>query len=142
MSDARPRADYRAFYPITTRWSDNDMYGHVNNVHYYSYFDSAVNRHLIEVGGLSPVSADVIGVVAESSCRYLAPLMYPSDIEAGLCVEHLGNRSVRYGIGIFKAGSDSPAAQGQFVHVFVDRASFKAVPIPDGIRQSLESITL
>ena len=104
MSDHRPirRNDYRRFYPITTRWMDNDLYGHVNNVTYYSYFDSAVNRYLIEAGGLDIHNAPVVGYVVSSNCSYLSPIAYPDEIEAGLRVNRLGNSSVTYGVGIFK----------------------------------------
>lgn len=139
MSSSAPihRRDYRLFYPITTRWMDNDIYGHVNNVTYYSYFDSAVNRYLIEEGGLDIHNAPVVGFVVNSGCQYRKPIAYPDRIEAGLRVNKLGNSSVTYGVGIFREGEDEACAFGDFVHVFVLRAENRAVPIPDPIRAAL-----
>jgi acyl-CoA thioester hydrolase len=134
------RADYPVFYPITTRWSDNDIYGHINNVVYYSYFDSVANRYLIEEGGLDIDNSAIVGYVVNSGCDYLSPLAYPDQLEGGLRVDRLGNSSVRYGIGIFKVGEDAPAACGHFVHVFVDRAANRPVPIPSQLRAALERI--
>ncbi len=134
------RNAYRAFYPITTRWMDNDQYGHINNVTYYAYFDSAVNRYLINEGGLDPRNAAVIAYVVHSSCTYRSALAYPDDIEAGLMVKKLGTSSVCYGVGIFKKGEVEAAAYGEFVHVFVDRAANQSVPIPSAIRHSLEKL--
>jgi len=134
------RADYRVFYPITTRWSDNDIYGHVNNVTYYSYFDSAANRYLIEEGGLDISDGRIVGFVVSSGCHYHAPIAYPEPIEAGLRVDRLGNSSVQYGIAIFRQGGEQAVAHGHFVHVFVDRAANSAVPIPDRLRQALERL--
>jgi acyl-CoA thioester hydrolase len=131
------RADYRHFLPITTRWKDNDIYGHVNNVEYYSYFDTVINAYLIDAGGLDIRAGDTIGVCAESHCKFLGELAFPETIQAGLCVEHLGNSSVRYGIGLFRAGRDAPAAQGWFVHVFVDRVSRRPAPMPARLREAL-----
>ena len=141
-SDPAPtRADYPVFYPLTTRWSDNDIYGHINNVVYYAYFDSVANRYLIEEGGLDIDDGAIVGYVVNSGCQYLSPISYPEPVEAGLRVDKLGNSSVQYGIGIFKPGDDSPAAYGHFVHVFVDRAANKSVPIPHKLRAALEQIT-
>jgi acyl-CoA thioester hydrolase len=134
------RDDYRVFYPLTTRWNDNDIYGHINNVVYYAYFDSVANRYLIEEGGLDIEHAAIVGYVVNSGCDYLSPLSYPDAVEGGLRVDRLGNSSVQYGIGIFKAGEATPAAYGHFVHVFVDRAANKSVPIPGPIRSALERI--
>lgn len=131
------RADYEIFYPLTTRWADNDIYGHINNVVYYSYFDTAANRYLIEEGGLEIGSADIVGFVVNSGCEYHAPIMHPEAIEAGLRVDRLGNSSVQYGIAIFREGEDSCCANGHFVHVFVDRASNRSVPIPATMRDAL-----
>lgn len=144
MSDDKPiaRSDYALFYPITTRWMDNDIYGHVNNVTYYSYFDSAVNRYLIEKGGLDIHNAPVVGYVVNSSCNYLSPIAYPDDIEAGLRVNKLGNSSVTYGVGIFKKGEATACAFGDFIHVFVNRAENKSVPIPAAIRSALEKLQI
>ena len=134
------RADYPVVYPITTRWSDNDIYGHINNVVYYSYFDTVANNYLIEEGGMQIPDDPVVGYVVNSGCNYLSSIAHPDAIEGGLRVEKLGNSSVRYGIGIFKVGEDTPAAYGHFVHVFVERAANKSVPIPDSIRAALERI--
>lgn len=142
MSDAHPlRTDYPWFHTITTRWMDNDIYGHVNNVQYYAYFDTAVNHFLITEGGLDIHHATVIGVCVESKCTYRSPLAYPERIEAGVRVEHLGNRSVRYGVGIFREGQAEPAASGYFVHVFVGRDDMAAQPVPPGLRSALERLT-
>ncbi|WP_394825376.1 acyl-CoA thioesterase [Pendulispora albinea] len=135
---------YRWFCPITTRWMDNDVYGHVNNVTYYSYFDTAANLFLIREGGLDIAASPVIGVVVESHCNYREAVAYPESLRAGLRVDKLGNRSVTYGIGIFRerAAQDAAAcAHGHFVHVFVDRATRKPVPIPDAIRRALATLT-
>ena len=135
------RGDYKVFYPINTRWSDNDIYGHVNNVVYYSYFDTAANRYLIEEGGLDISNGDIVGFVVNSGCEYHAPISYPEAIEAGVRVDRLGNSSVRYGIAIFKEGVEQAVAHGHFVHVFVDRASNRSVAIPGALRAALERIT-
>jgi acyl-CoA thioester hydrolase len=129
--------EYLSHTPLTTRWSDNDLYGHINNVAYYSYFDSAVNLYLIEAGGLDIAHGAVIGLVVESHCQYHAPLAYPTPIVAGLRVDRLGNRAVTYGLGIFAEGDDLAAAHGHVVHVFVDRASRKPVAIPPPLRDAL-----
>lgn len=142
MSKPAPptRDDYRAFYPITTRWADNDIYGHVNNVTYYSYFDSAANRYLIEQGGLDISDASIVGYAVNSGCEYHVPIAYPDEIEAGLRVDRLGGSSVQYGIAIFRAGEASAVAHGHFVHVFVDRETDKSTPIPERLRRALENI--
>jgi acyl-CoA thioester hydrolase len=137
MPDAADRARYRRLCPIATRWMDNDVYGHVNNVVYYSYFDTAINRFLVGEGGLDIASGPTIGLCVESHCKYSRPVAFPDALEAGLCVEHLGRASVRYGIGIFVAGQEGAVAEGWFVHVFVDRATRKSTPIPEGIRAAL-----
>lgn len=134
------RADYRVFYPISTRWSDNDIYGHVNNVTYYSYFDTAANRYLIEEGGLDITDGSIVGYVVNSGCQYHSPVTYPEEIEAGVRVDRLGNSSVQYGIAIFRSGEEQAAAHGHFVHVFVDRLADQSVPIPQGLRQALERL--
>lgn len=134
------RADYRHFLAIPTRWMDNDLYGHVNNVVYYSYFDTVINKFLIERGGLDIHKSDIIGVAAESGCRFHASIAYPETIDAGLRVGHLGGRSVRYEIGLFRASADTAAAEGYFVHVFVARAQQRPVAIPDRIRSAFETI--
>ncbi|MEZ5507254.1 MAG: thioesterase family protein [Gammaproteobacteria bacterium] len=142
MSRTQPisRSDYALFYPITTRWMDNDIYGHVNNVTYYSYFDSAVNSYLIEAGGLDIHNAPIVGFVVNSGCNYRKPIAYPDRIEAGLRVNKLGNSSVTYGVGIFREGEDDACAFGDFVHVFVNRAENKSVPMPAQIRAALEKL--
>ncbi|HEX7666707.1 MAG TPA: thioesterase family protein [Polyangiaceae bacterium] len=134
------RDRYKWHVPITSRWMDNDVYGHVNNVVYYSWFDTAANVYLIEKGGLDIAKAEIIGVVAESKCMYLTPISYPSMIEAGLRVDKLGNSSVTYGIGIFSGEPENAAAHGHFVHVFVDRKTMKPVPIPTRIRDALAAL--
>lgn len=133
-------SDYPYTTTITTRWMDNDVYGHINNVAYYSFFDTAANQFLIE-NGLDIHAGPVIGLVVESKCHYLAPLAYPEVLRAGVRVEKLGNRSVTYGIAIF-GGDGRAAAHGYFVHVFVERDSRKPTPIPDKIRSALASISL
>lgn len=129
--------DYRYVLPITTRWMDNDVYGHVNNVTYYSYFDTVANHYLITEGELDIATSPVIGLVVESKCNYRAPLAYPDQVRAALRVDRLSARSVTYGIAIFGRDVESPSAEGYFVHVFVDRDSRRAVPIPDRIREAL-----
>ena len=119
---------------------DNDIYGHVNNVTYYSYFDTVINRYLIDEGGLDIQAAPVIGVAAETQCRFRRPFAYPEPVDAGLRVAHLGNSSVRYEVGLFGSGEDEARAEGYFVHVFVARAESKPVSIPAGIRSALERI--
>lgn len=135
------RAAYRHFLAIPTRWMDNDVYCHVNNVVYYSYFDTVINEYLIREGGLDIHDSAVIGVCAESQCRYHGAMSFPETIEAGLRVGHLGRRSVRYEIGLFRAGEAQAAAEGHFVHVFVERAAMSPVAIPDQIKAALERLT-
>ncbi len=134
------RDNYKQFYPITTRWMDNDYYGHVNNVTYYSYFDTAANRYLIEAGGLDLDNASVIGVVVNSGCTYKKPVAYPQTLEAGLRVDRLGSSSVEYGLAIFAEGEQNASAFGHFVHVFVNRKTNLPVSIPEEIRTALEEI--
>ena len=134
------RADYRRFLSIPTRWHDNDAYGHVNNVVYYAFFDTAVNEHLIREGGLDIAADACVGLVVETQCRYRRPLAFPVTVEAGLKVEHLGTSSVVYGIGIFAQGEDEAAAEGRFVHVWVDRASGEPVRVPERIRAALAGL--
>jgi acyl-CoA thioester hydrolase len=127
---------------ITTRWMDNDIYGHINNVAYYSFFDTAANQFLIERGGLDIAGGSVIGLVVESHCAYHVPLAYPQSLRAGVRVDRLGNRSVTYGIAIFDERDPRAAAHGHFVHVFVDRQSRTAVPIPPQLRSALASLAV
>jgi len=135
-----PRGAYRAFRVITTRWMDNDQYGHVNNVVYYSWFDTAVNAHLIEQGALDPAGGQVIGLVVETQCQYFAPLAFPGNVEAGIRVAHIGSSSVRYEVGLFAEGARQTAARGHFVHVYVDRATQRPAPLPARLRAVLENL--
>ncbi len=137
---ALPRSAYRVFRPIGTRWSDNDVYGHVNNVVYYSWFDTAVNAHLIEQGALDIHGGEVIGLVIETQCNYFAPLAFPQTVWAGLRVAHLGGSSVRYEVGLFAEGEDLAAACGHFVHVYVNRQTRRPVPLPDVLKKTLETL--
>jgi acyl-CoA thioester hydrolase len=132
------RTEYRHFLAIPTRWMDNDAYGHVNNVTYYSYFDTAVNEHLIRAGGLDIRTAPVIGVVVETSCRFHHSISFPDHIDAGLRVAKLGTSSVVYEIALFRANEDTAAASGRFVHVWVDRATWHPTMVPPRIRGALE----
>jgi len=131
------RDGYRHFLLIPTRWMDNDVYGHVNNVVYYSYFDTVINNYLIHAGKLDIHGGPVIGIAAESFCRFSASLAFPETVEAGLAVGRLGSRSVTYLIGLFKKDREEAAARGHFVHVFVDRATMRPVEIPASIREAL-----
>ena len=132
--------NYRYFLPITTRWMDNDVYGHINNVTYYSYFDTVANHFLITEGGLDIHHSPVIALVVESHCSYRAPVAYPDRLRAGLRVDKLGNRSVTYGVAIFTDTDTEAVAHGQFVHVFVDRETRRAVAIPAQVRAALETL--
>jgi acyl-CoA thioester hydrolase len=134
------RDAYPHFLPLQTRWADNDVYGHVNNAHYYALFDTAINQYLITAGGLDTAAGAVIGVAAETHCRFLQSLAFPEIIEVGLRVGKLGNSSVRYELAVFKQGGERAAAAGYFVHVFVDRATRRAVPIPPPLRAALERL--
>ncbi|ONI67853.1 thioesterase [Kribbella sp. ALI-6-A] len=134
------RSVFPHFHAITTRWKDNDVYGHVNNVEYYSFFDTVINEFLIRSGGLDIHRGPVIGLCVESQCTFKASLAFPDTVDAGLRVTKLGNSSVTYEIGLFRAGSDAPAALGRFVHVFVDRENRRPVPLPDELRSALEGI--
>ena len=136
------RSDYRHFQIIPTRWMDNDIYGHVNNVHYYSYFDTAVNQFLIERGVLDIHRGDVVGFVVETACSYFNPIAFPDQVQAGIRVEHIGNSSVRYGVGLFRNDEDQLAAAGTFTHVYVNRTNGKSVPVPDAVRVVLEALRL
>ena len=134
------RADFRWFSRITMRWSDNDVFGHVNNVVYYSWFDTAVNQFLIERGLLEVASSEVVGVVVENGCRYHREIAYPGEVELGLRVDRLGTSSVRYAIGVFHEGETTASADGHFVHVYVTRATMRPVPIPEATRREMRSI--
>jgi acyl-CoA thioester hydrolase len=136
------RASYRCFLAIPTRWMDNDTYGHVNNVSFYSYFDTAVNEHLIRAGGLDIRAGPEIGLVVETSCRFLKPLSFPDVVDAGMRVSKLGNSSVTYEIGLFRQGDEDPAATGRFVHVWVDRTSRRPIAVPPAIRTALAPLVV
>ncbi|TVP54389.1 MAG: acyl-CoA thioesterase [Halomonadaceae bacterium] len=140
--DSAPgRDEFVIFKPVTTRWMDNDIYGHVNNVTYYSYFDTAVNHYLIESGGLDIHNGEIIAFVVNSSCQYFQPVAYPDNLEVGLRVDRLGNSSVQYGVSIFRQGEQRACAHGQFVHVFVQRQGGSATPIPAPIREALARLS-
>ncbi len=144
-AQARPSAQrrdhYRVFRDITTRWMDNDVYGHVNNVVYYSWFDTAVNAHLIEQGALDIEHGAVIGLVVDTQCHYFAPLAFPQTVQAGVRVAQLGRSSVRYEVGLFAPGEPLSAACGHFVHVYVDRTTRRPVPLPEALKNTLEKLT-
>jgi acyl-CoA thioester hydrolase len=134
---AENRAAYRLFRTIGSRWMDNDAYGHINNVVYYSFFDTAVNAYLIEAGALDVERGAVIGLVIETHCNYFSPLSFPQTIEAGLRVAHVGRSSVRYELGLFAAGETLSAAAGHFVHVYVDRHSRRPAALPPALLRAL-----
>ena len=136
---AEPRAAYAAFSPITTRWMDNDVYGHVNNVVYYSFFDTAVNGLLVAAGALDIHAGAVIGLVVETQCNYFAPIAFPQSVTAGVRVAQLGRSSVRYEIGLFAGDAPDCAAAGHFVHVYVDRATRRPVALPAPLKAVLAS---
>ena len=134
------RSAYRVFRSIGTRWMDNDVYGHVNNVVYYSWFDTAVNAWLIEQGALDIHEGEVIGLVIETQCNYFEPLAFPQIVHAGLRVGHLGRSSVRYEVGLFGNNGATTAAAGHFVHVYVDRQTRRPVPLPPSLKSVLETL--
>lgn len=140
----RPRAprrvEYRAFRPITTRWADNDLYGHINNVQYYAFFDTVVNAHLIERGVLDIHGGETIGYVVETQCNYFSPLAFPDQLEGGLRVDKIGSSSARYGVAIFRQGAEVAAAAGHFIHVYVDRASQRPTALSLALRLELEAL--
>ena len=136
------RADYKHFRLIPTRWIDNDFYGHVNNVVYYAYFDTILNRYLVDEGGLDFRHGPVIGLTVETMCRFHRSFAYPETIDAAMRVGKLGTSSVRYEIGLFGEGEDDARAEGHFVHVFVDRVTQRPVPIPASIRAALERVVV
>jgi acyl-CoA thioester hydrolase len=144
MSKARPtRADYRYFLEIPTRWMDNDVYRHVNNVTYYSWFDTVVARFLLGSGAINLTDSPVIGVVVETLCRYHAPIAFPETVTAGLRVERLGNTSIRYGIAIFREDEERASAEGHFVHVYVDRATqTRPQPLPPLLRDAAAALVV
>ncbi len=134
------RAGYKHILALQTRWADNDIYGHVNNVAYYGYFDTIVNEYLINAGALDIHNGDVIGLVVETGCKYFAPLEFPQKLDGALRVARIGSSSVRYELAIFKAGENAPAAQGHFVHVYVGRKTRRPTPLPADFRAALEKI--
>lgn len=134
------RSDYKQFSLIETRWNDNDSYGHVNNIVYYSYFDTAVNRHLIQQGVLDLTGSESVGLVIESKCTYFSSITFPDTVAVGLKVVHLGNSSVRYQIGLFCNDADTASAVGEFVHVYVNRSTNKPVSIPANTRSVLQAL--
>ena len=134
------RSDFRTFIPIATRWGDNDVYGHVNNVVYYAFFDTAVNRLLVEGGALDVATSDTVGLVVSNSCTFFESVAFPEVIEVGLRVERLGRSSITYQLGVFRAGGDEAAAQGRFVHVYVTRADQRPVAIPEAVLRVLEGL--
>ncbi len=137
---ATARAEFPQFIQINTRWMDNDVYGHVNNVQYYSYFDTAVNQFLIERGVLDIHNGDVVGFVVDSGCSYFSPIAFPDVVHVGIRVAKLGNSSVRYEIGIYRNDEPLPSAVGHFVHAYVARSSNRSVPIPASVRDVLDTI--
>lgn len=141
-AQALPRSAFHAFKRITTRWADNDVYGHVNNVVYYQWFDTAVNAHLIEHGALDIHAGQTIGLVVETHCNYFAPLAFPDNVDAGIRVARIGSSSVRYEVALFAEGQDLCAAHGHFVHVYVDRESRRPVSqLPAALKTVLERLT-
>ena len=134
------REDYQKFYPLSTRWMDNDMFGHINNVIYYSFFDTAVTSFLIESGCLKLKNNPIVFYVVHTSCNYIDGLSYPEEIEAGLMLKKIGKTSITYGVSVFKKGAVIAAAYGEFIHVHVDRNSNKSTPIPANIRQTITSL--
>ena len=141
MSDrATPsaRSDYPIFYALESRWADNDIYGHINNVAYYAYFDSVVNRFLIEHGGLRPGADTVVGYVVHSSADYFSPASYPTTLTLGLRILRIGEKSVRWEVGVFAADAEQSCVTGTFTHAFVDRESGRSAPVPKGIRRAIQ----
>ncbi|MGE0013901.1 MAG: acyl-CoA thioesterase [Azoarcus sp.] len=139
-SKEETRAAYPHVQAITTRWMDNDVYGHVNNVQYYSYFDTVVNQWLIERGLLDYQNSEVIGLVIETSCSYFSPIAFPDVVQAGLRVARIGNSSIRYEVGLFRNDEDTVSAAGHFIHVYVDRSTNRPVRVPDAMREALAEI--
>lgn len=142
ISDHAPArlAEFAHHCAITTRWADNDAFGHIKNVAYYGFFDTAVNRWLIGVGALDIAASEVVGLVVETGCRYRRPLAYPQDVVVGVRLARLGTSSVRYDLAVFGAGEDEAAAEGRFTHVYVARATGRPVPVPDALRAALDAL--
>ncbi len=141
-AEAPKRSAYRVFRAIATRWADNDIYGHINNVEYYAFFDTIVNGHLIERGVLELHGGGAVGFVVETKCSYFAPLAFPDRLEGGLRADRIGASSARYGIAIFREGARTAAAAGHFIHVYVDRETRRPVPLPQDLRAELEALVL
>ncbi|MCF3935959.1 acyl-CoA thioesterase [Acuticoccus sp. M5D2P5] len=142
MADRPTRSDYKTFRTITTRWMDNDIYGHMNNVVHYSLFDTAVNGFLIEAGVLDPHGGPQIGLVVETGCRYFAPIAFPDLVTAGIRVARIGTSSVRYEVGLFRNAEEAALAEGHFVHVYVDRESRRPTPLAPPLRAALERVAV
>lgn len=141
MTESRAkRSEYKYLKPIQTRWMDNDIYAHVNNVVYYSYFDTVVNGYLVDKGVLDIENGATIGLVVETNCKYFAPVAFPDDLEGALRVAHIGNSSVRYELAIFKQGEEEAVAEGHFVHVYVNKETRRPAPLPDAFREALETL--
>ncbi|MEL7464072.1 MAG: thioesterase family protein [Pseudomonadota bacterium] len=136
----RERAAYPLFHRLATRWRDDDVYGHMNNVVYYEYFDTAVNRWLVQSGALEVPHGPVVGLVAETGCKYIASVGFPDELEVGLSTLRVGGSSVIYGLGLFRAGEEEASALCRFVHVYVDTATRKPVPLPDSFRLALREL--
>jgi acyl-CoA thioester hydrolase len=134
------RESFTRFVPLTTRWSDNDVYGHINNAAYFTFFDAAVNSLLVDAGLLHPATSEVIALVVENSCAFFSSLSFPEAVEIGVVVERLGRTSVRYKVAAFGRGAGVASAAGRFTHVYVDRATRQPIPVPDGHRKLLESL--
>ena len=135
-----PRDSFAIFYSLNTRWADNDIYGHINNVAYYAFFDSVVNRFLIEEGGMRPGHDNVVGYVVNSSADYFSPLTYPQELDLGLRIARMGEKYVTWEIGVFGQGAEMSSVTGRFTHAFVDREANKSAAIPSGIRRAIEAI--
>lgn len=140
MTDRSSRSDYPHIGPLQTRWADNDIYGHINNVAYYGFFDTIVNDYLIAKKALGIHDGETIGLVVESGCRYHAPASYPDRLDGALRVASIGNSSVRYELAIFKEAEDLALVEGHFVHVYVDRATRKPQSLPSDMRSALDYI--
>lgn len=140
MKEQRRREEFPHLASIPTRWRDNDVYGHVNNVVYYEFMDTVINRYLVDAGGFDLFEDPVVGFAVETACNFYRPLRFPEVLEAGLAVAHLGRTSVRYEVGLFSRGAEELAALGRFVHVFVDRATRRPAPPKDSVRAALEAL--
>lgn len=142
MNGPEMRSEFPVLHTITTRWDDEDVYGHVNNVVYYSYFDTAVNGHLIEATGSDIRRLDAVGLVAETQCEFMRELRFPGEVQVGLSVTRLGTSSIIYRLGLFQGESDEPAAIGRFVHVYVDAKTRAVTPVPDAIREAVATLVI